>query len=383
VSSRTERCAHGREPGNCECYRERVITSISDAEEIYESGKATWDEWSTCGNYFLKFGQHEKAVECIVRATTMLRDPRTNKKNFVGLVGQYLEARASQAGAKPTESQFWLLKLANQIKRDLRERLRFRKQAFEELLSPEIAQMMLLAASSDNYSQLRLAAKLRRQREYETQIRWGRPQVAKEILDALNLMNPRDTYVLVCRSATHRDLGNITDSILDAQAALKLEPSNLAARTALASAYLAGGLGLDAVREILKVCEEPNRPNIALVCMVYAACACVDEHHRDSVRKIADDLMSQIDPKWDVNKTRSVVEIAALKMLCANDSFLHALQLLAELDREGWSGNTEFWKKEIYRLARKKPGYPDLPDFNYLKANPQDFFPDHKAEPTS
>ncbi len=315
-----------------------------------------------------------------MRAVLQIRDPKTGKRaknDFLALVSQYLQARASQVVTKPTESQYWLLRLANQIRADLRGRLSPKKAVLSDYLDPEISQMLLLAASDDKFSQTRLAAKLRIQNPYETQIRWGQPAIARGILDEIISAAPKDTFALVCRSATHIDLGNITDGIKDAERALELDPDSVPARTALASAYLAGGHGSEAVGQISIICSK-TKPNIALVCMVYAACAFLEIDEAENVRTFAEGLRDEIDPDWSMEKSQSVVEIAALKVLCTQHHYLQALQLLAELDREGWQGHSGYWEKEIFKRARLDPNPVDLPDLQSLKDNPQDFFPNHK-----
>lgn len=373
-------CEHGFLPGECACHEFREINTLEDVKSVYNSGKATWTEWAKCANIALNHGETDRAVDCIVLATTQLRNPTTFEKDFLGLVGQYLEARATQVGVKATESNYWLLRLANKIKDDLRNRFGSKRNIFERYLEPEIAQMLLLAATHDKYSQTKLAAKLRLQRPFEKQIRWGRPMVAKEILDELLLKNPSDTFALVCRSATHIDLGNITDGIADATRALELQPENVPARTALASAYLHPGYAWQAVEEIEIICKK-IRPNIALVSMIYIACGYLTAVEAAKARELAEKLMAIIDPNWSVNKAQSAVEISAIKILCSQKAFLQALQLLAELDREDWPGNTLFWKNEIYKLASMDPNTDKLPDFEKLKACPQDFYPDHKPGP--
>ncbi len=378
MSSGPPPCAHGLLPGECACHEFREINTLQDVKAVYNSGKATWTEWAKCANIALNHGETDRAVDCIVLATTQLRNPTSYEKDFLGLVGQYLEARATQVGAKATESNFWLLRLANKVKEDLRGRFGSKRDTFERYLEPEISQMLLLAATHDKYSQTKLAAKLRNQRPFENQIRWGRPQVAKEILDELLELNPSDTFALVCRSATHVDLGNITDGIADAIRSLELTPDNIPARTALASAYLSGEYAWQAVEEIKIICSKV-RPNIALVSMIFIACGYLRGNEAFEARQLANKLMSAIDPNWNVNKAQSAVEIAAIKILCSQKSFLQALQLLAELDREGWPGNTLYWKNEIYKLASIDPNAGKLPDFEKLKASPQDFYPDHKS----
>ncbi len=382
MSSGPPLCEHGLRPGECACHEFREISTIQDVKEVYNSGKATWTEWAKCANIALNHGETERAVDCIVLATTQLRNPTTYEKDFLGLVSQYLEARATQVGAKATESNYWLLRLANKVKDDLKDRFGSKRNIFERYLEPEIAQMLLLAATHDKYSQTKLAAKLRFQRPFEKQIRWGRPKVAKEILDELILKNPSDTFALVCRSATHIDLGNITDGIADANKALQLQPENVPARTALASAYLHSGYAWQAVEEIKIICKK-IRPNIALVSMIYIACGYLTGAEAFKARELAEKLMATIDPNWDVNRAQSAVEISAIKILCSQKSFLQALQLLAELDREGWPGNTLFWKNEIYKLASMDPNTGKLPDFEKLKSSPQDFYPNHKPRPVN
>ncbi len=365
---------------SCLCFEERAIQTLEHAQEVFKSGRATWKEWSECAQIFVNHGLSEESVECIVRAVLLIRDPKTGKSgknDFLALVAQYLQARASQIVTKPTESQYWLLRLANQIRADLRGRLSPKKAVLADYLDPEISQMLLLAASDDKFSQTRLAAKLRNQNPYESQIRWGQPEVAKGILDEIIGVAPADTFALVCRSATHIDLGNITDGLKDAERALELDPDSVAARTALASAYLAGGQGIEAVNQIAVICAKV-KPNIALVCMVYAACAFLESEDAENVRTFAEGLRDEIDPDWSLEKSQSVVEVAALKVLCAQRHYLQALQLLAELDREGWRGNTSYWEREISKRARLDPNPLALPDLQSLKENPQDFFPNHK-----
>ena len=71
----TIRCKHGYLPGYCQCFVDRIIETLEDAENCYASGKATPLEWERCYAIFAKAGLLEKAADCLVHGIEEIRKP--------------------------------------------------------------------------------------------------------------------------------------------------------------------------------------------------------------------------------------------------------------------------------------------------------------------
>ena len=384
----TSRCEHGYFPGYCFCFEPRRIETLEDAEQVYNSGRATPLEWERCYAIFAKAGYTEKAADCLVFGIEMIRKP-SDRTNLAELIGDYISLQLESDGFAAQRGP-WLKNLAHKLRRRQEEAKKNNQTKFASYLDEEIreasdmAEALILAKDGSKYALVRLAKKLRKPRKYDKFIRWNRPLFALEIVNELLAANAHNSYARNCRAAIHLDLGNITDSLADSQASIEQNSKDKAAWNINASAHLAAGDGTLAWAPLMKCWALEKTPPV--LAMMYTAIGlialkrqAIPRGHsslRDWREWIQMELATRVGAE-DAKKFQLVAQIASLRNLCNLELFLEALQFLAELEREGWSGATAFWDQEIRKIARASDPALNLPTLQELIINPADYFPDN------
>jgi hypothetical protein len=383
----TIRCKHGYLPGSCECFVDRIIENLEDAENCYASGKATPLEWERCYAIFAKAGYLEKAADCLVHGIEEIRKPG-DRTILAEMVGDYISLQIENDSKEPKGP--WLKKLADRLRQRQREARGKRQDRFASYLDSEIheatemAESLILAKNGAKYALLRLAKKLRKPRKYDKFIRWNRPKLALQILNELLEANSKNSYARNCRAAVHLDLGNITDSLADSDASIAQNANDRAAWLVNASAHLANGDGASAWKPLTAGWSLQKTPPV--LAMMFVAIGLISKRNQPVPRGhssvmawrewIEIELASLADTS-DPTNFQKVAQIACLQTLCNLGLFLDALQFLAELHRESWDGSTDFWDQEVRKLAKMQDPKSVLPKLQDLIDSPEDFYPDN------
>ena len=383
----TIRCKHGYLPGYCECFEDRTIETLEDAERCYSSGKATPLEWERCYAIFAKAGLIEKAADCLVFGIEEIRKPG-DRTNLAEMVGDYISLQIDNDNKEPKGP--WLRRLADRLRQSQREARSRRQDRFASYLDNEIheasemAEALILAKNGTKYALLRLAKKLRKPRKYDKFIRWNRPRLALQILNELLDSNSKNSYARNCRAAVHLDLGNITDSLADSEESIAQKANDRAAWLVNASAHLAAGDGARAWKPLTAGWSLQKTPPV--LAMMFIAISFISKKNQpvpqghSSVRAWREWIsieMASLAGMPDSDSFQKVAQIACLQTLCNLNLYLDALQFLAELHRENWDGPTDFWDKEIRRVAKLSDPRLVLPKLQELIDNPADFYPDN------
>lgn len=381
-------CIHGKTPGNCRCFEPRVIENLEDAEKVFNSGKATWDEWATCASIFAEKKLFGKASDCIVNAIESIRGPAFSDPKLAFLVGRYIGFKADEI-PENSNSNAWLRRLSSRLIELQRREFERRNLRFSMLLDEHIAEMLVLAADNSKYGKVALASRLRnpklslpkKKSKYGTpeklkqKMRWGKPRVALRILNDILNSEPENVYALNTRAMIHLDLGNLTDALNDAELSFKINREHHGTINTLATVFIAIGDGERAF-ELLKPLLEKSWDVITFA-FIFCATAVMQELNAEKVREWLEEQRWKLGPE-DAATSQRATESAAIKLLLNMGHLLEAIQLLAELHREEWGGPTGFWERQIMLAAQTSVPRVSLPRLEDLIANPKDYYPDHK-----
>jgi tetratricopeptide (TPR) repeat protein len=383
------KCEHGKLPGSCKCFEPRIIVSVEDAEKVLQSGRATWDEWAQCSSIFANVGRLEDSSECIVKAIEEIQTPNLGDPNLVALVGRYVGFQADEYLSSGSPNR-WLKHLSQKLMNIQRKELLRKHYRFSSFLDAHIAETLILATDNSKYGRVSLAARLRNPKfvpipksyrygelqKRSLSIRWGKPEVALPILNQVLAHEPHDVHALNTRAMVHIELGNLTDAELDAELAFKLAPENDATKNTLASVYIHGGFGIKAFN-MLRPMLLKNYSVITFAFM-YVSFSAMTENQRDSCRAWLEAQRPLLVPEVSERSQRAVI-LASIKILLNAGKFRDALQFLAELERESWGGNTQYWQKQILFAAKVAIPPVPLPTLEELIERPEDLYPNHSG----
>lgn len=377
------RCTHGNKYPNCKCFEERTIATMKQARAVLASRRATWEEWHRCSLMFIEKGEYGDAAECAVLAVSQIKTPRARELKLIPTLSLYFRARSYHLRMIPRPG-IWFSRFLQSLRGDLGAEHEIRSNA-----EAELSRLKLLISDNTKYSRTKLASILREPRPGDAlsnQIRWGRPELALDILNASLAHEPTDVYALTTRAAVHLDLGNLTDALADGTEALRLTSGKPQEQVAPAAVVARASLADNNPGYALEVllAHTPSEPETPFVAMLYRISGEVSE----SMFPIANFSTKAQFRGWieglvakqiqvDARKAELVYEVAALRLLCGDAKYSQAMQLLAELHREGWWGNTEYWEKQIRSYCRRDPGCNGLPTLEDLIRSPKDFYPDH------
>lgn len=377
------RCKHGKHYPHCPCFEDRDISTVRQARAVLVSRRATWEEWHRCSIIFIENGDYGAAAECAVLAVSQIKTPTAREQKLIPTLSLYFRARSHHLRMIPRPG-IWFLRLLDSLRGDLGAEFEIRSSAESEL-----ARLKLLISDDSKYARTKLASVLREPRpgDFVTkQIRWGRPELALDILNAGLSQEPTDVYALTTRAAVHLDLGNLTDALADGNEALRLTTGRPQEQVAPAAVVARASLADNNPGYALEVllAHTPSEPETPFVAMLYRISGEVSESMfpiadfstKTQFREWIEGLVAkqiQVDPR----KAELVYEVAAIRLLCGDAKYSQAMQLLAELHREGWWGNTEYWEKQIRSYCRRDPKCDGIPTIEDLIRSPKDFYPDH------